>query len=206
MSQSVGAPESLLWRKSFHAFNATWGVLLYHFLVPRWMAATVVGLLTLMLGVAEFLRLRYPHINRQFHQHRFFGRILRPGERDRVSGSFYFGLGVFTTLVFFPKPAVEAACLAMGYGDSAAAMAGARFGSIRLLAGRTLQGSLAFIIVTFVVVSFFRMVFYPGALATALLWGAVAGVVGALAELASVRVDDNLVVPVLTSAALLPLL
>jgi len=206
MSSSLAAPESLLWRKLFHAFNATWGVLLYHFLVPRWMALAVVGVLTLLLGVAEILRLRSEKINRQFRQHRFFGRMLRPGEVNRVSGSFYFALGVLAVLWFFPKPVVEAACLAMGYGDSASAMVGSRFGSVRLLSGRSLQGSLAFVAVTFLVVAAFRLAFYPDTWVTAALWGAIAGGTGALAEQASIFLDDNLLVPVFTSGALLAVL
>jgi diacylglycerol kinase (CTP) len=195
-----------LLRKGFHAFNASWGVLLYHFLVPRWMAATAVGVITAMLGVGEFLRLRHPKIQQQYNQHKLFGAMLRPSESGRLSGAFYFGLGVFSALALFPKPAVEAACLAMGFGDAAAALVGRRWGTIKLVAGRSLQGSLTFLAVTWILVAAFRLLFYGDSWTVALQWGSLAGSAGALSEHISVWLDDNLTVPVLTSAALTLLL
>ena len=189
-------------RQAFHAFNALWGVLAYHFVVPRWAAVAAVGTVTAMFGFGEWLRLHRPAVQAEILRHPVFGRMIRPHEHDRVSGGFWFGVGVVAVLVLYPRPIVEAACLVMGFGDAASTVVGRRFGSIRLPGGRSLQGSLAFAAVSLAVVSAWRAGLYGDPLSAALAWGGVAALSGALAELASTRLDDNVTVPVVTGAAL----
>ncbi len=198
----TGDFRPLLVRQAFHAFNATWGVLAYHWFVPRWPAAAAIGTVTAVFGLFEWLRLRYPGINRQVLDHPIWGRVIRPHEHHRVSGGFYFGLGVALSLLLFPKPAVEAGCLAMGFGDAASTVVGSRFGSRRLRSGRSLEGALAFAATTILAVGAFRMLACGDAPAEAALWAGVAAVSGAVVELFSGPIDDNLTVPVLTSAVL----
>lgn len=189
-------------RQAFHAFNALWGVLAYHFVVPRGAAIAAVGTVTAMFGFGEWLRLHRPAVQAEILRHPVFGRMIRPHEHDRVSGGFWFGVGVVAVLVLYPRPVVEAACLVMGFGDAASTVAGRRFGTIRLFGGRSLQGTLAFAAVSLAVVSAWRAACYGDPLSAALAWGAVAAVAGSVTELASTRIDDNLTVPVVTGAAL----
>lgn len=189
-------------RQAFHAFNALWGVLAYHYLVPRGLAAAAIGLIAVIVGVIEVLRLRDERFSREIIEHPLFGRMIRPRELRRVSGAFWFVLGVALTIALFPKAAVEVACLAFGFGDAASAVVGRRYGTVRLGGGRTLQGSLAFVVAAFVAVLLFRMALYGGGAATALPWALVAAALGAAVELVSVRVDDNLTVPLSTAALL----
>jgi dolichol kinase len=189
-------------RQAFHAFNAAWGVLAYHFLVPRWVAAAAVGTVTAMFGFGEWLRLHRPEVQAEILRHPVFGRVIRPHEHDRFSGGFWFGVGVFAVLVMYPRPVVEAACLVMGFGDAASTVLGRRFGTWRLPGGRSLQGTLAFAVTSLVVVAAWRAGAWGDPAATALAWGGLAGLAGAVTELLSTRVDDNLSVPVVTGGVL----
>jgi len=189
-------------RQAFHAFNATWGVLAYHFLVPRWVAAAAIGSVTAMFGAGEWLRLHRPSVQAEILRHPVFGRMIRPHEHDRVSGGFWFGVGVFAVLVMYPRPIVEAACLVMGFGDAASTVVGRRFGTLRLPGGRSLQGTLAFALASLVVVAGWRSGVCGDGIAAALAWGGLAASVGAVTELASTRIDDNLTVPVVTGGVL----
>jgi dolichol kinase len=198
----TAAFRALVVRQGFHAFNATWGVLAYHWLVSRELAAATIGIVTAVFGVFDYLRLRVPSLNRQVLEHPVWRRVIRPHEHHRMSGGFFFGLGVAVSLALFPKEPVEAACLAMGFGDAASTVVGVRYGSVPLVRGRSLQGTLAFVAATALVVGGFRWLAWGDDAVRAATWAGATAVVGALVELLSGPVDDNLTVPVVTSAVL----
>jgi dolichol kinase len=189
-------------RGAFHAFNCTWGVLAYHFLVPRVLAAAAIGTIALAFGIVEGLRVRSPALNAQVLAHPLFRRTIRPSEREKVSGAFWFVLGVALVLAIYPKEAVEGGCLAMGFGDPAASIAGTRFGRVGIGVGRTLEGAVAFAIAAFVAVAAFRFAAYPEAgAAWTVGYAGTAAAAGALAEALSRRIDDNLTVPLAACGA-----
>lgn len=197
----MNIPENVS-RNIFHMFNATWGVLAYHYLVPRWLALVLIGGIALVLVGGEIARLSRPLFNDRLLQNPLVGRIIRPHERDRISGAAYFVVGVWLVLLLFPIQAVEAGCLAMGFGDASATLVGRRYGRTALVGRKTLEGTLTFVMVTFGVVLLFRSLLYGSAGWPAnLLVSGTAAVVGALVELLSGRVDDNLTTPVLTAGA-----
>lgn len=178
-------------------FNATWGVLAYHFLVPRLTAIVTITSVTAVWTAMEIARVRLPWLNEQVRTHPLFRRMLRPGEEERISGAVWFGWGVVAILVLFPRPSVEVGALVMGFGDGAAQIVGSHWGRNRLLAGRSLEGSLAFVAFAFVAVLAFRLWRYPElALSDTLLLAGATALLGALLEAVSVRVNDNVVVPV----------
>ena len=119
-------------RQAFHAFNALWGVIAYHAVVPRTVAIVAVGVLTAMFGIGEALRLVRPGTRAEILRHPVFGRMIRPHEADRVSGGFWFGVGVLATLVLYPREVVEAACLTLGFGDALSTVVGIRYGTVRI--------------------------------------------------------------------------
>lgn len=183
-------------RGLFHAFNATWGVLAYHFLVPRGLAIAAIGTLTAAFAAVELVRVRSSSLNAQILTHPFFRRVIRPREHGRVSGAFYFLLGVFLVLVLFPGQAVETGCMVMAFGDPAAFLVGSRLGRIRLGRRRTLEGSLAFLAAAFPAALAFRMLAYPDVpTGWTLAYVGSAAAAGMLAEAFSGPLDDNVTVP-----------
>ncbi len=104
-------------------------------------------------------------------------------------GSIYFFLGIIITLILFHShlAVANAAILILLFGDSASTLAGKRWGKIKLpfQENKTLEGSLAFLVVGFM-----------GALTQLPLVPALLGALsGALTEAYS-PIDDNLTVPV----------
>ena len=95
----------------------------------------------------------------------------------------------------------------LGLADPAAAVIGRRFGKHRLIHGRSLEGTITFVIVGFVAAfSVGLLHLAPPAAAVGALG---ASLLGALAELTSRRIDDNLSIPLASAAgawALLQLL
>jgi len=190
-------------RAAFHAFNCLWGVLAYHFVVPRVLAAVAIGSVAAAFGIVETLRLRNPSLNAQVLAHPLFRHVIRAREHLRISGAFWFVLGVALVLAIHPKEAVEGGCLVLGFGDPAGTLTGTRFGRVSIGAGRTLEGTLAFIVSATLAVTAFRFAAYPSAgVAWTLGFAAVAVLSGALAEgVFSRRLDDNLTVPLVSCSA-----
>jgi dolichol kinase len=98
--------------------------------------------------------------------------------------------------------------LVLGFADPAAGAIGRRFGRTRIAESRTLEGSVAFVVVGAVVsLAWLSITGVP--FVRALVLGVVAGIAGALAEIASSkRFDDNFTIPVAVAAlvaAALPL-
>jgi dolichol kinase len=128
---------------------------------------------------------------------RFFGPIARDHERHRVNSSTWYGTALLIVALTTPDRAGMLGLLALAVGDPAAGIIGRRYGTIRLVAGRSLQGTLAFAASALVASAGYLLLYHPtlGLPAMALLAVTAAGV-GALAELCATRIDDNLLVPV----------
>lgn len=148
----------------------------------------------------EWLRRRRPALNERIVF--FFRLIVHPHEAVRVNSGTWFATALFllaltrSTLVCVPALAV------LGAGDPVAALIGRRFGRTRLLHGRTLEGSLAFLVAATAAAWLALRLTHPTVGALPALGIALAAALGgALAELFSLRIDDNLSVPVAAAAS-----
>jgi dolichol kinase len=88
-------------------------------------------------------------------------------------------------VILFTKPVVLPALIALAVLDGVATIAGIRFGRTRIYNGKSLEGTIAGIVVTFLVLLLVMPV--QGALVVAVIAGII--------EMFS-PVDDNLVIPV----------
>lgn len=123
-------------------------------------------------------------------------------------GLWTFPLGVALTYIFFWEPtqrsAILAGCATLALADPAAAIAGARFGQRKFHPfghGRTLEGSLAFLIVAAAVVGWIAAAHAhaPGIPAWRLAIGCAGA--GAAAEALSPPGWDNVAIPLVVAAA-----
>ena len=130
------------------------------------------------------------------------GPVAHPAERYRINSASNYILALFV-LAWIGYVAVGAvAVVVLGFADPVASFVGRRWGRTPLMHGRTLEGSLAFVAAGFVAASATLTLLHPEIpRMEALAIAGVGALVGALAELASGRVDDNLTIPVLTAGA-----
>lgn len=163
--------------------------------LAAWIAGCVAGL-SLALDAA---RLSDANANRWFI--RFFGHILRKSERRKITGTTYYLIGSFLSILLF-KPAVAiAALLFLVFGDFAAALVGVAVGRIRLLGGKTLEGALAcFAVCAAVGLLIFWKVMPHWSYGVLALSGAVAATA---AELLPGPLNDNLTIPLISGFAVL---
>ncbi|TMQ53217.1 MAG: phosphatidate cytidylyltransferase [Candidatus Eisenbacteria bacterium] len=143
-------------------------------------------LASVILSLAiEVFRLNNRRIRIVFRH--FFGELLRNHEEASLLGSTYLLIAMLLTLHLFDKPV---AVLALGFlvlGDTVAAIVGKSIGKIRLLGGKTLEGSLSCLAVCYGLTLFMPGIpFYVG------LVGALTATVF---ELLPIPLDDNFRIP-----------
>lgn len=172
-----------LWRQLIHA-SGVFIVILSYFLSPQ-------ILIILCVAILIFVEIVF----RLDHSHNipFFSTILRVSKRKHDERGFiYFFMGIIITLYFFQfnMAIANSAILILLFGDSASTLIGKKFGKIELpfQSHKTLEGSLAFLVVGFVV-SLTQLPLLPSFI------GALAGT---LTEAYS-PIDDNVPIPLVSA-------
>ncbi|HUU76098.1 MAG TPA: hypothetical protein VMW63_08420 [Methanoregulaceae archaeon] len=125
-------------------------------------------------------------ISRGYYIPLISGLIYRLDRKDAVpgKGAIYFAISVIFCLIFFNINLVVPAILSLTVLDSFATIVGRRYGKNRIHNGKSLEGSVAGMAATVVVLIFILPPFF------ALIGAFVAGVVEILSP-----VDDNLTIP-----------
>ncbi|MBK7583881.1 MAG: hypothetical protein IPI67_27265 [Myxococcales bacterium] len=133
---------------------------------------------------------------------RFFALICHPHEHYHVNSVIWYGTALFILALVSPPYASAVALAVLGLGDPAAGLVGRRWGRRPLRGGRTLEGTVAFALVG-TLAAFSVLSLWHGAAAWPLLLtvAAAAGVAGAVAEVVSVKLDDNFAVPLAAAMA-----
>ena len=188
------------WRSVFHMAMATGTLAILYSLPDATWGIYVVLPFFVWAWTMELLRRRHRGLNDLLM--RAFGPFAHPHETRRVNSATWYTTALMV-LSLTRSPLVCAVGIAvLGFGDPVAALIGRRFGQHKLVHGRSLEGSVAFLASGLVASFAIASLFAPSITWTSLLAIAAAGAcAGALAELFSLRIDDNLSVAVTATAA-----
>jgi len=187
-------------RNAFHVTNSLIGMSLLLVLTPHqviWAAAFMM----VLAWSLEISRRIFPGWNDILMA--LLGRLAHPHEAWRVNSATWFCTACFILASTGNPEAATVGLAVLGFGDPAAAVIGRRFGRIRLVNGRTVIGSTAFVIVGTIAASAWLMLTWDMPVKAALGMAVYGSVFGALAELFSRRIDDNLSIPVVATLAAL---
>jgi dolichol kinase len=201
-----GDPYSLLWagrmtywdeirRKAIHLGSAGFP-LLYWFTGNRTLMLQILIPLVAFAIIVESARQFSPAVE-AFVQ-RWLGKIMRLEEKRLFTGATYVVISALIMIAFFPQQIAIATLLFMSVSDAAASLIGIRYGRIRFL-GKSLEGSLAFLVSAFAIAAWL--------MPNNLLVGALGAVVATIAEALSLRwgpikIDDNLAIPLASGTAM----
>ena len=155
-------------------------------LLLLWVSGVCFGVSFLL----DLLRLRDKKFNSKFM--RFFSALIRQTEETRFNGSTFLCLAFFVVIFFFFRKVAITAMFFLSLGDTAAELGGKYFGRFKIF-HRSAEGTAAFFLVAFLI-----------ALALLEDWriALVGAAAGALVELLSFELDDNLTVPIGSALAL----
>lgn len=193
----VSRPTNIA-RSLFHVASGFVALALIRVLPGRAWLVAAAGAFAVFAWTAELLRRRDPAVNGKLM--RFFGPVAHAHERHQTNSSTWYITALLLMAIFAPMQAAELAVLVLGLADPAAGVIGRRFGRTRIRRGRSLEGTLAFVVTGFVA-SFAWLALAGGDGAHRVLLAAVAAVTGAVAELvAGERIDDNFAIPMSIAA------
>lgn len=187
-------------RNVYHVLSGFFAIWLIEWVLPpAWLLPVAAGCAALAWSF-EIARRRSSWVNSVLMA--AFRPFAHPHEAWRINSATWFTSSL-VLLALTGRPLVASTGLVvLALADPAAAVVGRRFGTIKLVNGRSLQGSLAFFVVGGLGALAFLAWRYPSLGPVPVASMALAGSAGgAIAELFARRVDDNLAIPVSVAAA-----
>jgi len=130
-----------------------------------------------------------------------FGKVAHPHEHHRINSATWYTSALVLLALTGSHLLGAVALVILGLSDPAASLVGRRWGRRVLINGRTLEGTVTFIIVGTIAGLAALLIWHPpGGWVAPLALAFGAAVSGGAAELFCRRVDDNLVVPLAAAA------
>ncbi len=169
-------------------------------LLGKAVALPIVGVLAVVALSLDLARSHFEVLNRFIVT--WLGFMMRPTEQDvhggtaRLNGATWVLIGAALCIWLYPERIAAAALCMFLIGDAAAALIGRRWGTHKLPgSNKTVEGSLGFLLVA---VAF--GLFLPGSPVVIGISGAIAATG---AEALPVRINDNLVVPIVAGLTMI---
>lgn len=182
-------------RNAFHVMNAAVSLTILE-LVPSWSWVIAIAWGFAALGWSmELSRRIWPGANALMMK--AFGPVAHPHEAFRVNSATWYVTSIAVLASTMELVPCALALVTLGLGDPIAALVGRRWGRVRWTNGRSVEGTLAFVVAATLGGVALLCFVHGTALLPALALAAAAALPGALAELYSRRVDDNLAIPVM---------
>ncbi len=181
-------------RKIYHLAGGA-GLLALYFVLGRSQALLTYAILFIIVLALDVARLKLPSINQFVYAK--FGSFIRNNEKQKLTGTAPYILGIGLSLYAFPLNIASAAICFLAFGDVAATTIGERYGKTKV-GDKSLEGSSAFIVAGL----FVGLVLLPAAGAQVSPVVIAAGVViAALVELMPIG-NDNFTIPIVSGAAM----
>lgn len=149
--------------------------------------------------LVEFLRLRNEKLNQVLMV--LMKPVMRESEKDSMSGMPFYALGVSLSLFFFPVKIAILSVLFLIFADPIASFFGVLYGRDKILPNKSLQGTIAAFAVCYIVTLVYGLIHASPSM-NLLVFAIISGVIGAVSELCSQFVDDNLCIPVISGFGL----
>ncbi len=150
------------------------------------------GTIACLVYILDRIRIHYPEAMKQLPSLNRW--LFRAEEQVRESAMVPYAIAILLTLITFPKPAALIAIYTLAIADPLSAIVGIRFGKIRVVPEKSVEGSTAFFAAAFVCAASVLWAFAGGE-ARVLGAAALIALCGAVFEMLPVRIDDNLTTP-----------
>lgn len=187
-------------RKVWHMMTGILGLTVFYRLhLSASSTATTLLIFSVASFAVEFLRLRNEKINNLLMS--VMRPVMRESEKNSVSGMPFYALGVSLSLFFFPTKVAILSILFLIFADPIASFFGILYGRDKILPNKSLQGTIAAFAVCYIATLSYGLV-HTGSSMNVLVFAIFGGLIGALSEMCSQFVDDNLCIPVVSGLGL----
>lgn len=192
--------EVHLLRKIWHMGTGLLGLFIFFKLEieARKMAIVLFGLGVTGL-ITDLLRINIPAFQKKLNGS--FRYLMRESERTSITGFPYYAFGTSFSLFFYETKIAVLSVLYLVFADPISSLIGVLYGKDKILPNKSVQGSVAGFIVCYLLTLVYGMAYGAFGL-DLLIFSIVGGIIGSLSELLSIKIDDNLVIPVASGAGL----
>lgn len=166
--------------------------------LPWWMLTAIAVAWATFAWTCEISRRLSPRVNALLMK--LFKPVAHDHETHKVNSATWYASALLLLALTHEPLWCVAGVAVLGIGDPVAGLIGRRFGRVRLMHGRSLEGTAAFFVSAMLVTLGLFVFLHDVSLGRALLLASAAGFAGAIAELVSLRVDDNFSIPVSAAA------
>ena len=177
------------WRIVFHSLGGIIPVLYYFLDIAKQDALVILAPFLLVFLIFDIVRLIDQRLNAKFIA--TFSALIHEYETKQFNASTYFLISSFVTILVFPENIAVIALCFLAFGDTMAHFVGTTVGRIRIF-DKTLEGSIACFVICLVI----------ALLLFDIRVSCVGALVATLVELLPLRIDDNLLIPIISGAAL----
>lgn len=190
-------------RSAAHLVAGLAAIATLEFILPMWVLPYLTAAMAATCWILEIKRRRCQQFNNKIFG--FFKPIAHPREAHHVNSATWFVTALFALSLLQSTLAAAIAIAVLAIADPAAGVIGRRWGRTKIVNGRTLEGGLTFLLVGTAVSSLVIYWLHPEASVWPinLVVAGSAGLCGAIAELFSKHLDDNLTIPIATATATL---
>jgi dolichol kinase len=157
------------------------------------------GIIACLVYIADRVRMQYPEL---------VGRVpvvnqalFRAEEQVKESGMTPYAIAILLALITFPKTVSVIAIYVLAIADPISAIVGIRFGRHRIVPEKSVEGSLAFFVSAFAIAAGVLAVATFAPTGKIFLVAALLAAAAAAMEMAPIRLDDNLTIPLFVGFA-----
>jgi dolichol kinase len=186
-------------RRLFHFGCGAVVVLLYKNLFTHSQAVYLLGFIACIVYIFEQIRVNYPELASKFNIYSKY--LLRAEEQLKESAQVPYLMAILLTLISFPKPVAITAILTLALADPLSAIVGIKFGKTKIVPHKSVEGSLAFWLATFLSVYIgFGFILDQGHGRWAIIGlGFAVSTMASAFEMLPIKIDDNLTIPLFTA-------
>jgi dolichol kinase len=184
-------------RRFFHMMNGVVIATVYNLLLTHNQAVYILGSMACLLYVFEQIRISYPELSTKFVF--FIKLIIRAEERLKESAMVPYAFSLLLTIITFPKPIAVTAIYVLAIADPLSAIVGIKFGKNKIAGHKSLEGSAAFFVATFLITFSVFSIEYYGLMGEIFFLSLFLAFFVSLFELIPLKLDDNLTIPLTTA-------
>jgi glycerol-3-phosphate acyltransferase PlsY len=176
-------------------------VVIYYYWPQKYVILCVVLAFAFALSL-DIIRLTNPLANEVVRKifrpfARFMRYIAKKEELRDLSGTTYTLMGCAIIIILMPKTIGMTAILFNIFGDLFATVIGKSYGKIKILSGKTLEGSFSCFASMLLVAVWSHYI-----LSLPMIAGLVGAIAGTIIELVPLKLNDNLTIPILSGAVM----
>jgi dolichol kinase len=188
-----------LGRRLIHMANGSAIATAYALLFTHQQIVHVFGAIACIVYILDRVRIHYPELvaRAPWINTLFF----RAEEEFKESAMTPYAIAILLTLLTFPKAIALIAIYTLAIADPLSALVGISCGRRRVVQGKTLEGSAAFLAATAVIAAVVLRVTTVVAATEIVAASLAIGLAGAVFEMLPLRLDDNLTIPLFVGFA-----